>query len=314
MTIRRALDSDIPEIVKVLKKSMGTFDLPVTDSVWKFKHKSNPFGKSFVLVAEEEEEIVGVRAFMKWQWQMGAQLFSTYRAVDTATDPVHQGKGIFKKLTLKAVELAVEEGYHFIFNTPNEKSRPGYLKMGWDPAGKLVVALRPSYPFWNRAQKKETYSRNIEATEAEREELCSNWNKRLLKTQTLFTPKSSHFLKWRYEQNPLQEYEIISTPNFYLAAYVKKRKWIKELRIAECIFINENLQEEVFKIIKKLASNFGVHFISYSPQLLKAKSLDLNGKFGPVLTLRELNLNPGEKIDLLHVERWYYSLGDLELF
>ncbi|MDH5380092.1 MAG: hypothetical protein OEW75_04520, partial [Cyclobacteriaceae bacterium] len=32
---------------------------------------------------------------------------------------------------------------HFIFNTPNEKSRPGYLKMGWVDAGRLPVYFRP---------------------------------------------------------------------------------------------------------------------------------------------------------------------------
>lgn len=314
MTIRKALISDIPEMVNVLKKSMGDFDLQVSENIWNFKHIQNPFGESFVLVAGEDGKIIGIRALMRWQWQIGEQLFFTFRAVDTATDPQHQGKGIFKKLTLSAVDAAKENGEHFIFNTPNDKSRPGYLKMGWEPVGKLSVALQPSYSFLNPRGGNKNYATHEEATELERETLCSTWNQKLRASKALFTPKSSNFLKWRYENNPLQKYEVISTPNYYLAVYVKKRKGLKELRIAECIFMDAESEKTIFKAVEKLAMKFGVHVISYSLQVMKSKSLALKGNFGPILTLRDLNLTAKEKMEFLQVESWCYSLGDLELF
>lgn len=313
MIIRKATVSDIPEMVDVLKRSMGDFDLPVSEGVWKYKHIDSPFGQSFILIAEENNKIIGVRALMQWQWQRGQQIFHSYRAVDTATDPNHQGRGIFKKLTLSAVDELKKNDAHFIFNTPNEKSRPGYLKMGWEPAGKLLVSLKPSYTFWNWGRDLKDYSIKLEATENERTKLCSNWVKHLQDSSALFTPKSSHYLKWRYEQNFLQKYEVISTSSYYLAAYVKKRKFIKELRIAECIF-HETTSKEIFNVIAQLASKFGVHVISFSPQLLKIKLNNYKGNFGPMLTLRDLNLSPVEKTDFLDVTTWQYSLGDLELF
>src|SRR5680860_587937 len=131
MIIREAKEVDIPEIVKVLRASLGEQDLPLSEGIWNYKHVKNPFGRSLVLVAEENGVIAGVRAFMCWEWQCLNKSYATYRAVDTATHPNYQGQGIFKKLTLKAIELAKEQGVQFIFNTPNEQSRPGYLKMGW---------------------------------------------------------------------------------------------------------------------------------------------------------------------------------------
>lgn len=65
------------------------------------------------------------------------------RAVDTATHPEFQGKGIFRSLTLAAVEEARSRGIDLIFNTPNEKSAPGYFKMGWREVGWLRPLIRP---------------------------------------------------------------------------------------------------------------------------------------------------------------------------
>ena len=94
MKIREATHKDIPQILKVLKASLGETSSKKTEEVWRYKHIDNPFGESLVLVAEESSEMVGVRAFMRWQWQQGEQVYFAFRAVDTATHPAHQGKGI----------------------------------------------------------------------------------------------------------------------------------------------------------------------------------------------------------------------------
>ncbi len=142
MQIREATENDIPGILNVLKASLGESSSKKTEEVWRYKHIENPFGKSLVLIAAENEEIIGVRAFMRWQWQKEDKVYSAFRAVDTATHPSHQGKGIFKKLTLKALEIGKERGDHFVFNTPNTQSKPGYIKMGWKEVDKLKIQLR----------------------------------------------------------------------------------------------------------------------------------------------------------------------------
>ena len=146
MIIREADHTDIPKILNVLKASLGETSSKKTEEVWRFKHIDNPFGESLVLVAEENNYIVGVRAFMRWKWQRGDQVYSAFRAVDTATHPDHQGKGIFKKLTLRALEIGKERGVHFVFNTPNTQSKPGYLKMGWEVVDRLRTCLLYTSP------------------------------------------------------------------------------------------------------------------------------------------------------------------------
>lgn len=316
MIIREATEVDTPEIVEVLKASLGEQDLPLSKEIWNFKHIKNPFGKSLVLIAIEDGKIVGVRAFMCWKWQFLDKLYSTYRAVDTATHPNYQGKGIFKKLTLKAIELSKQKGDQFIFNTPNEQSLPGYLKMGWEAVDKLRIALKPAYSsFWKIYKTSIIYSSSINSDEKDIHLLCELWNSKLEAKEGLFTPKSVEYLQWRYQLNPLQQYEIYCDKGIYMAGYVKKRKGVKELRIVECIFNDYKFNiNKITSLINLWSSKFGIHVISYSPELLNLKLTLINSNIGPVLTLRHLNLSKNEFNTFKDINNWNYSLGDLELF
>ena len=126
MRIREAEERDIPEILRVLKASLGETSSKKTEEIWRYKHLDNPFGKSLVLLAEEDSVIIGVRAFMRWQWKKNDKTYSCFRVVDTATHPEHQGKGIFKKLTLEAIKTSrnLKTGYKF-----NTYSRTNYMTL-----------------------------------------------------------------------------------------------------------------------------------------------------------------------------------------
>ena len=316
MQIREAEDSDIPGILKVLKASLGEGSSKKTEEVWRFKHIDNPFGRSLVLIAEENNEIIGVRAFMRWKWQLGNKVYSAFRAVDTATHPSHQGKGIFKKLTISALELSRERGDHFVFNTPNDQSKPGYLKMGWKEVDRLKIELTPAILF--------SFSKKFNNTsELKRTQQNSTVNIQLIKeynkkqeSKGIFTPKDVQFLKWRYENNPLQEYDVFRNKNIYMAAYLKNRGRIKELRVVEKICQDKSAEKEANKWIRKLAAKKGAHIITCSPKINKLSPFTINFKLnlGPVLTLKKINLIENEHTQLMNLNNWQYSLGDLELF
>ncbi len=313
MQIREGTDEDIPEILNVLKASLGETSSKKTGEIWRFKHIDNPFGRSVVLVAIEAGEMIGVRAFMRWQWQKGDKLHTTFRAVDTATHPKHQGKGVFKKLTLQAIELAKQEGGHFIFNTPNQQSLPGYLKMGWEKVDKLKVQIQPTFPLNWLSHKTTDYITEIATPSQNIKTLCFKTNENKVEKAKYFTPKSPEYLRWRYEDNPLQEYEVIANSSFYMAGYVKEHKYFTELRIVEVLVGDEGSYSTVKKNISKWAKKFGATFISMANED-GFGNLFLKGNYGPVMTVRKLNLPHDEYRSLLELNHFNYSLGDLELF
>ncbi len=312
MEIRESEPGDIKQIIDVLKASLGETSSKKTEAVWIFKHIDNPFGKSIVLVAVENKRIIGVRAFMRWQWQLGDHLFSAFRAVDTATHPDHQGKGIFKKLTLKALELVKEQGDDFIFNTPNTQSLPGYLNMGWKELDKLKIRVKPTNPInWLNKKTGKSYIVNNTCAEGQLANLVSDYNKLKAVENKCFTLKSLEYLLWRYENNSLQNYEVEADQDFYLAGYIKEHKYFKELRITEHIYSDDFGLQKINKAVKKMSKKFGAQ-ISSSTGL--NSGLGFSGNFGPVLTLRVLNLDSNLKQELLQLNNWSYTLVDLELF
>jgi GNAT superfamily N-acetyltransferase len=266
-----------------------------------------------VLVAVENKSIVGVRAFMRWNWQKEDKIYSALRAVDTATHPDHQGKGIFKKLTLKALEVVEEQGDHFIFNTPNSQSLPGYLKMGWESVGKLFVRLTPVNPL-QRLNRKVSL-RNFESSlDYEKlEMLLSDYNKRHKEEGNFYTHKSTDYLSWSYSNKPMQKYLVKGDKDFFLAAYVKSHKHFSELRIAEHVFINKEGLKKIKAVVKELSREFSVHLISSSGGL-KISKFYISGNYGPVFTVRNVNLDPEVFKEAMITDSWSYKLGDLELF
>ncbi|MBI6117338.1 GNAT family N-acetyltransferase [Salegentibacter maritimus] len=306
MQIREADHSDIPGILSVLKASLGETSSKKTEGMWHYKHIENPFGESLVLVAEEDNKIIGVRAFMRWQWQRGEEVYSAFRAVDTATHPEHQGKGIFKKLTLKALDLGKQRGDHFVFNTPNSQSKPGYLKMGWKEVAKLKIELRALYPF----KKNKQFAYQVQGKINSSENLLALFFEKQKKTNQLFTPKNILYLTWRYINNPLQDYAVICNKEYFIAGYVKKRDKFREFRLSEVISA-ANGKNDAKKAILNLAKASGAQVLSIAPATGIQFKAGIAGNFGPVLTYKAINLHAPE---LLNLENWTYSLGDLELF
>lgn len=313
MLIRKAEAADKATIVGLLKISLGEGLLKKTTAVWTYKHEANPFGASYVLVAEEGEQLLGVRAFMAWEWQRGTALWKAYRAVDTATHPAHQGKGIFKQLTLQALHAVGEASPCFIFNTPNSQSKPGYLKMGWKAVGKIRLTLWfvPLLALWYWKKGKGALGHRIGPAALKR--LCASHNQKLSDSSCFFTPKTPEYLRWRYENNPMQAYVIYSDVGFYVAVYIKKHAHFKELRIAECIGSLDRKERRILESqLVALAVKENCLLISAGCSHLFFGAV--SGSFGPELLCREVagHALPGLFSGLKGT--WAYSLGDLELF
>jgi GNAT superfamily N-acetyltransferase len=236
MEIREAIESDIPTIVDLLKHSLGESLMPKSERYWRWKHVDNPFGVSPVLLCWEEGKLIGVRAFMRWEWRNDGQVYRALRAVDTATHPDHQGKGIFKKLTLSLIDYCKRHGDHFIFNTPNQQSRPGYLKMGWVEAGKLPVWINPQRPLnmlWNYVSNKTRGDQQAGAIEyyLKHPGLEALLEFHYQQSKTIVTRVSKEYLKWRYLSVPVTTYNTAGKRAAYNRLFFQSAwEWKRDAR------------------------------------------------------------------------------------
>jgi GNAT superfamily N-acetyltransferase len=147
LVVRAAEPGDDATALPMLRASLGKVDDPHYEQFLQWKHRENPFGVSPAWVALHDGVVVGYRTFLRWEFLTDdGRVLRAVRAVDTATDPAYRGLGIFRTLTLQGVSELTLAGDGIVFNTPNDQSRPGYLKMGWTLARRLPVGVLPRGP------------------------------------------------------------------------------------------------------------------------------------------------------------------------
>ena len=149
LDVRRATDDDLAAVLDLLQASLGWVPDDAYARFFTWKHHESPFGRSPAWVAIDPaagDRLVGFRTFSRWQFARGDATLAAVRAVDTATHPDYQGRGIVSLLTRQALDELRAEGVAFVFNTPNDRSRPGYFKMGWQLVERLPVTATPRSP------------------------------------------------------------------------------------------------------------------------------------------------------------------------
>jgi hypothetical protein len=251
---------------------------------------------------------------MRWKWKNQNTEYATIRAVDTATHPDFQGKGIFSKLTLSALE-ELKTDINFVYNTPNEKSMPGYLKMGWIEQGRMPVKIRVN-PLEYKKQK------------IHRDPV--DWNsvnfsifahQQTTQLQTIYSPE---YLQWRYVDNPVVEYDYLTDGHSFLVIFrYKPHRSGIELRITDVFILKEKFSLEARRDLSQQLQSKSkpVFLITVSARQLTAMNSLVPGfglfpslNQGPIVTLRNLNLESESFQQIKRINEWAFSLGDMELF
>lgn len=312
ISIRTATIDDVPLIVDVLAASLGEkAHTKKTPALFHWKHFDNPFGESLLLIAEEGGVVVGVRALMRWDLTTpDGQLLRCLRAVDTATRPGYQGRGIFTRLTTMAVEMARDKGIDLIFNTPNEKSGPGYLKMGWKEVGWIRPLVKPRLGGTTRAE-----NGAIPKLERMVPKSTPIDTTRLIDRTSygLRTRRSQQYYNWRFENHPSAEYGWLSGhTDDGLVVRTSVRNQRPELIISDCF--TGRAGPDIRNLINGHRSRYAV--AAFSTKAPEYPLVRTAGFFHPP-RVRGLRLvaNRISKFDypLFDLASWDLAMSDVEL-
>jgi GNAT superfamily N-acetyltransferase len=315
LEVRRATDADLPQLLELLQASLGWVPDEQYAAFYRWKHHENPFGSSPAWVAVDGGRIVGLRVWLRWRFVRSGQRWEAVRAVDTATHPAYQGRGIFRLLTTSSLELLREAGVAHVFNTPNEQSRPGYLKMGWEEVGKLPVAVRFLSPMaalratqarvpadkWSTPTDVARSAAEVIAERHDLRELVA-----ALRSDRIRTDVDLKFLSWRYGFAPLR-YRAVSDDAGVAFYRLRRRGPTVECALGHVLAFDAGAKHQLLKRVAATCGADQVLQISEHPDW-RAGYLRLPGA-GPVLTWR--GLGEARKPPL---GAWDLTLGDVELF
>lgn len=310
LTIRLATPDDRRRITRLAVRALGWRGDERDRAFFAWKHDDNPFGPSPAWVATEGGEIIGFRTFLRWQLAQGTERLRMVRAVDTASDPDHRGKGVFRHLTESAVAELTAAGYDAVFNTPNTQSRPGYLKMGWTELGRPALGARPCGPLGalRMAQSREAaekWSEPVTVGQPAADALRGSGLDSLLATVPApsgwSTPRTAEYLRWRYGFEPLR-YRVQEVRGGLTVFRVRRRGPSREVALCEWLAPGPDR-----RALRRLVNSAGDYLVA--SDLGVVHGLLPLPRLGPVVTWRPLAW-PGVPAlgDLT------FSLGDLELF
>lgn len=333
--IRPLGDGDVAAILPVVEAALGAgFASGRTAQWWQWKHLNNPFGPSYVLGAFDAGKLVGVRAFLPWTLVVGESRLRCVRAVDTATLPEYQGRGIFRRLTLAALEQVHKDGIGAVFNTPNSKSGSGYLKMGWQTVSPLKVALRPSGVGGLFRMLAAALGRSATASNAGRaadhhlpsfltwfDGLSAAGRSQVVaslrrQSDRIGTAWDEAALRWRFANNPVADYRVLATDDLANWAVIRlnERRGLREGVVSLTCLSRGRLPA----LLKHAAGD--VDYWIWRPGDVPGRAMAAlrNGFF--LLPLKAMNLitrqvtaSDAEFTVLLSPENWHLEFADLEL-
>lgn len=320
VNIRMYRDEDMPAVLELLRAALGESPLlQRTPEMFRWKHVDNPFGRSVIFVAEAGATIVGVRAFMRWQLDHGGSTFQCGRAVDTATHPSYLRQGIFRRLTLEALDAARDVGLDLIFNTPNELSRPGYLKMGWSDVGPIRVLVRP-HPTRLFHRRYESFP-SLRSTAPMAIPMESDWppataidghHYDAMARPGLRTPRTNDYLRWRFAAHPTARYGAVVAPSGVAMLRANLRNGRSELIVSDAL--GPDPTEAVRATVSSSKADYEIAaFPSRSPGRHAARRAGMISV--PMVAALRLVAHPLDAldIDVLNPKTWRLALSDVEL-
>jgi GNAT superfamily N-acetyltransferase len=142
--VRRFEPDDRGEFCSLYESVFGG---SATTKWFDWKYAENPSVDSVpIVLAERNDRIVGARPFFALEMAAGDRSVLALQPGDTMVHPEHRRQGLFSRMTEAAIDLYADREPAFFFNFPNERSRPGYLDMGWRLVSETPIHYRVQNP------------------------------------------------------------------------------------------------------------------------------------------------------------------------
>ncbi|WP_406280288.1 GNAT family N-acetyltransferase [Embleya sp. NBC_00896] len=350
-TVRELGKHDEPRVLSLLEDALsGGPTGERTPEFFRWKHRDNPFGASPGLVAEADGRVVAVRLFLRWEFVLGGEVIRAVRAVDTATHPDVQGRGLFRRLTTELLDR-IEADTSLVFNTPNGNSLPGYLKMGWHEVGKVPISLHPIRPIafarglkelratgdltgtsqtWNSIDPaarcrfptaRQFFSDPAAAVGFDELVAEADAGDAAIGHDKLRTALSGDFLRWRYGDAPGLDYRVVASyKNGELTGVVFGRPRLRgplvEFTLSQMV-VRPGDRDTARKLFSGVAMSGCDHVATHlargseAARAARYAGYATPPRTGMLLVARTVHPHP---IDVHDLRSWQLSLGDLEVF
>jgi GNAT superfamily N-acetyltransferase len=336
LLVRPYRAEDEPEVLELVRGSLGGGPAGErTPEFFRWKHVENPFGRSYMIVAESDHRIIGLRALMRWRFQVGSRRVEAVRPVDTVTHPDYRGRGVFSMLTRTALD-SLKGDVDLVFNTPNLDSLPGYLKMGWQVVGHLPVSVRICRPL--RSITRVLGRRPFGDLPSSRPRIAAPTAEEVLTREpglirlieqsevaanAFSTPIDFNFLRWRFADAPLLGYHAVRQHDRNgelagVAIFRPRRQGPVWGLVISQLLVRPGDVTSARRLLIRVRRSADIGYVAtlasrgstLATARRSAASLRMRKRFTLVVNPLERDLRP----DPMLISSWALSAGDAEVF
>jgi GNAT superfamily N-acetyltransferase len=125
-----------------------SFGKKMSRELWTWKFLRNPLNSADVelVVALDNDKVVGARPFMLAEMWLGNEKLKAAQHCDTMVHPQYQGMGIFNRMGKFAIQYLRDNGFTLSYGFPGPLSRPGFLSQGYRIVAKTETLFRVVNP------------------------------------------------------------------------------------------------------------------------------------------------------------------------
>ena len=112
-----------------------------------WKYERNPYIDHVpIVVATHGGELIGARSFFALELRLGGRPMQALQPCDTMVHPEYRRRGLFVRMTERAIGRYESSRTRLFFNFPNDKTLSGNLKLGWRSVGTVPTYYRIERP------------------------------------------------------------------------------------------------------------------------------------------------------------------------
>lgn len=247
-----------------IKNNTSTSETIARRKWWCF---DNPEGGAFA-AAFYEDSVVATCYISGKSLMLNGNIYKAFEIGETATDPLHQRKGLFSSLVKICTAYAFDKGASVVYGTPNLQSTPGYKKL--------------DFSILNDNRSNLFFSPNLTGVLSEYLDLktTNNWLSKPKSTQDFEISSDDYFMQskdrihlnnyskeyfyWRFSDLGVNRYRFFRINDFSMAVREAVVGRFKVLLVSDYGEIKS--KPDVFKAIKNIRKIFNNEFscLNYS--------------------------------------------------
>lgn len=300
------------QVIQLLSLMWG---LPMDLAVNKFTYKydNNPYDNNiYAIVALSEQQVVGFRGFVPTEWEVGDQTCWMLLVTDAYVAKAYRRQGIFKQMTLKAIEHFQDGKFICFLNlSSNPYSFPGNIQLGWtvlaDKTYHRFTSLRSLVLLILGVKFKSSFDHpNIQIKDVVKErDLISD--EMVNRAQIKIMNPQKHF-KYKCLRNKLIEFSKVENAKHVASVWIQDKGDI--CTIEDFVFQHKGQFLEIVKYLKKRYRVVSVWHISIERYGIKMSVLSRCINFferkrkAPFLIRIMKSKSSIYRLDLMRKENW----------